>query len=89
MSLTLRPNEFTQPDFDVISREDDGHVRVVGRIYHAWPKLAAGYWFWSVNFFHRRGRSEPYQGRAATEAEAREAWRACWQSAKTPINSEP
>ena len=72
--LSIRPNELTQPDFDVILSADDGTKRVVGRIYQTWPKLTAGYWFWAVDFFHRRGRAEPYQGRAATEAEAREAW---------------
>lgn len=79
--LTIRPNEFTQPDYDVILRSDDSRARVVGRIYHAWPKLNSGYWFWTVDFFHRKGRAEPHQGRAVTEAEAKAAWRACWDSA--------
>lgn len=79
--LSIRPDEFTQPDYDVLVRGDDGRARVVGRIYHAWPKLTAGYWFWAVDFFHRKGRAEPHQGRAATEAEAKAAWRACWDSA--------
>jgi len=88
--LTIRPNEFTQPDFEVIWRSDAGQPCVVGRIYQAWPRIsAASYWFWSVDFFHRKGRAEPHDGRAATEAEARAAWRACWQSAEPTVGSVP
>lgn len=80
MTLTLRPNEFTQPDFSVVWRDEEGRTKVVGRIYQAWPGGTADYWFWSVDFFHRKGRAEPHQGRAESEALVRAAWKACWDS---------
>ena len=90
MPLFIRPNEFTQPDYTVIYRADDDRQINVGRIFRAGagvPKETP--WVWSVEFHQRTGRAEPHQGNAATEAEAKAAWRRCWNSADVPIRWPP
>ena len=34
MALFIRPNEFTQPEYDVTYRDEDGRALTVGRIFH-------------------------------------------------------
>jgi len=46
-------------------------------------------WFWGVQFFQRRGRTEPHQEQVDTLEEAKAAWRKCWDSADTPIHWPP
>ena len=86
MRLFLRPNEFTQPDYTVTLRADDGRALTVGRIFHAGagvPKETP--WVWTVEFHQRKGRAEPHQGNAASFEEATVAWKLCWTSADVPI----
>ena len=42
---------------------------------------------WTVEWHQRQGRTPPGQGNAATEDEAKAAWKRCWESADTPIQS--
>jgi hypothetical protein len=85
-TIVLRPNDFGQPDYDVIYKDPDGRELTVGRIFrnHA---LVGGErpWFWGVEFFQRKGRAEPQQGQVDGLEEAKAAWRKCWDSADTPI----
>jgi hypothetical protein len=90
MRLFIRPNEFTQPDYTVTYRDDDGRALTVGRIFHAnagVPKETP--WVWTVEFHQRKGRSEPHQGNAASFEDATTAWKRCWNSADMPINWPP
>jgi hypothetical protein len=84
MALKLRRNEFTQPDYVVVSIDETGRETLVGRIFCKTAGAPAGRpWFWSVDFFHRKGRAAPHQDYVASEAEAKAAWRRCWDSAAT------
>jgi hypothetical protein len=89
-SIVLRPNGFSQPDYDVVYKDPDGRELTVGRIFrnHA---LVGGErsWFWGVDFFQRKGRAEPQQGQVDRLEEAKAAWRKCWDSADTPIRWPP
>jgi hypothetical protein len=87
MRLFIRPNEFTQPDYTVTFRANDGRAITVGRIFHASagvPKETP--WTWTVEFHQRKGRAEPYQGYTASFEEATVAWKRCWYSGVPPIN---
>ena len=90
-AILLRPNEFTQPDYSVIYKDQDGRERIVGRIYHSTSGTVGGAapWFWTVQFHQRAGRAAPHQGRCDTLDEAKAAWRKCWDSADVPINWPP
>ena len=90
MPLFIRPNDFTQPDHSVVWREDDGRELHVGRIFHAnagVPKETT--WVWTVEYHQRKGRAGPHQGYCATEDEAKDAWKRCWESADMPIRWPP
>lgn len=81
--LTQRPIEgFTQPDYEIVWKEEDGREKSVGRIFYTETAMAKGVgaWFWSVEFHQRAGRKEPYQGYERSYEEAKEAWRKCWDS---------
>src|SRR4051812_22199758 len=79
------------PDYSVVFRTPDGRELHVGRIFYNPIAQVGGAtpWFWSVEFHHRKGRGEPYDGLCDTEAEAKAAWRKCWGSADVPINWPP
>jgi hypothetical protein len=86
MTLTIAPNGFTQPDFDVFYTAPDGRKLTVGRIFRASAGTARERpWFWSVEFHQRAGRSPPHQGYIADEETAKREWKRCWESADVPI----
>jgi hypothetical protein len=91
--LFIRPNEFNEParpDYSVIYRETDGRELTVGRIFLGRAGFPAGKpWNWAVQFHQCDGRDEPHDGYAATEQEAKFAWKRCWESADVPINWPP
>ena len=89
-TIVLRPNEFSQPDYSVIYKSPDGRQRVVGRIFRNHGLVGGGRpWFWGVDFFQTRGRTEPHYGQVDTLEEAKAAWRKCWDSADTSIHWPP
>lgn len=90
MTLTIAPNEFTQPDYSEFYTAPDGRKVEVGRIF----KASAGAsqetpWFWSVAFQQRDGRSAPYQGYVTDFETAKAEWKRCWESADVPIEWPP
>jgi hypothetical protein len=90
MTLTIAPNEFTQPDFEVFYTAPDGRKLSVGRIFHASAGTAKETpWFWSVEFHQRDKRTPPYQGYVADFETAKAAWKHCWESADVPIEWPP
>ena len=90
-TIVLRPNGFSQPDYDVIHKDPDGRERSVGRIFHGTSGTVGGAtpWFWTVEHHQRRRRAAPHQGRCDTLDEAKAAWRRCWDSADVPIHWPP
>jgi hypothetical protein len=90
LTLTIKSNEFSQPDYTIWFTADDGRELNVGRIFYpraGTPKDPP--WFWGVYFFQRRGRTPPHQDYAGTEDEAKSAWKRCWESADVPIRWPP
>jgi hypothetical protein len=87
MKLTIRPNEFTQPDYTITYIADDGRRLAVGRIFRASAGVpAATPWVWTVEYHQRAGRAGPYDGHTADFEAAKAAWKRCWESADVPIN---
>src|SRR3954469_18245617 len=60
-TIVRRPNDFSQPDFDVIYKDPDGRELIVGRIMknHGWVGGVRP-WFRGVEFHQAQGRSLPY-----------------------------
>src|SRR4051794_12463948 len=89
-AIVQRPNDFSQPDYDVVYKDPDGRERIVGRTFRN-HGLAGGArtWFWGVEFHQALGRANPWYGQVETVEEARAAWRICWDSADVPINWPP
>jgi hypothetical protein len=88
--LTIRPNDFTQPDYTVTFKAEDGRRLTVGRIFLASagvPKETP--WCWSVEFHQRNGRAAPHDGHAPDLEAAKAAWKRCWESAEVPIDWPP
>src|SRR5262245_34130590 len=83
-TLTIAPNEFTQPDFTIWYTANDGRRLAVGRILAGAPKSTP--WFWCVESHQRAGRTPPHQGYAADDETAKCEWKRCWESADVPIN---
>jgi hypothetical protein len=76
MTFVLRPIEgFSQPDYSVIWKRDDGTEKDIGRIYHSVCVSSdpTTQWRWSV-YGQTRG------GLAASLDEAKAAFRRCWGS---------
>src|SRR4029078_2796225 len=82
MTLTIAPNENTQPDYTVFYRAADGRKIEVGRIFHASAGTAKETpWFWSVEFHQRGKRVAPHRGYVADFETAKAAWKRCWEPA--------
>jgi hypothetical protein len=81
MPLVIGPNAFTQPDYTVTYVDGDRR-RKVGRNFYGPASSPEGTpWVWTVEWHQREGRTPPGQGNAATEGEAKAAWKLCWESA--------
>jgi len=90
MTLTIAPNEFTQPDYSVFNTARDGRKLEVGRIFKAPDGTAKETpWFWSVVFQQRDGRAAPHQGYVDDFETAEAEWKRCWESADAPIEWPP
>ena len=87
--IVLRPNDFSQPDSDVVYKDPGGRELGVGRIYRDTTGTIGGAtpWFWTVEHHQRQGRASAAQGRCDTLDEAKAAWRKCWDSADVPIKA--
>ena len=81
--LVLRPLEgFSQPDYGVIFKREDGSEEEVGRIYYSVsvssdPELR---WWWGLYGDYRHNRPLPHAGLAADLDEAKADFRRCWES---------
>jgi hypothetical protein len=66
-------------------------LAAVGRIFLATKTglIEQPPWMWSVQWFQRRGRAEPHQGRADTFEAALAAFKRCWTSADLPTRRQP
>jgi hypothetical protein len=90
--LALKPNNFMQPDYDLIYYEDDGRKLVVGRIFLAretGPASTERPWSWLINLHQQPGRTPPCSGLAVTFEEARAACKRCWESSNVPLDWPP
>ena len=69
-------------DFSVIVRDDAGAERHVGRIFKTWGVTGSQdqVWMWTVEFHHRKGRTEPHQGYADRLEDAQSTFKRCWES---------
>lgn len=79
--LVLRPNGFTQPDYNVFVKGDDESI--VGRVYYSVGASSDpnARWFWTVYGQYWPNRLPPHGGLAASLDEAKAAFRRCWESA--------
>jgi hypothetical protein len=62
MTLSIAPNENTQPDFTVFYTALDGRKLRVGRIFHAPAALQGTPWFWARELHQRGKRPAPHRG---------------------------
>lgn len=89
--LFYKPSDIGENHFAVIWHEGDGRSHTAGHIYYSRSTGMTGRppWFWSIDWFQRAGRAEPYQGHAETFEEALAAHKRCWNSADVPFRWPP